>query len=106
MKLVPVISEKSTKLVKNGGYTFLVPVNLTKTNIKELVSTIFNVHVEVVRTISSKPGIKRNMRGKIQKIKKTKKAIVFVKKGEKIALFEEEKKIKKGKNAKAKKNTK
>jgi len=92
MKLIPVMTEKSMKLAKDGGFTFKVPISLTKLEIKNLIAKTFGVTVINVRTLNSKAGTKRNTRGKIQRIKANKKAIVFLKEGEKIDLFEEEKK--------------
>lgn len=92
MKIVPIMTEKSMKLVKDGGFTFLMPRNLNKIEIKNLISKTFGVNVVRVRTLNSKSGTKKNSRGKVQKIKAVKKAIVFLKDGEKIDLFEEEKK--------------
>lgn len=104
IKLKPVMTEKSMKLSKDRGFTFIVPMNLTKFEIKKLFERIYKVTVLEVKTVVSKPGKKKNMRGKVQRIKAVKKAIVFLKEGDKIDLFEEEKKskkTKKGKNAKA-----
>ncbi len=101
MKIIPVMTEKSMRLVKDGGYTFWVPVNLNKTEIRSLINDLFKVNVIKIRTITSKAGTKRNVKGKIQKIRAGKKAIVFLKDKEKISLFEEEKKaVKKGKKTK------
>jgi large subunit ribosomal protein L23 len=100
MKIMPVMTEKSMRLTKDRGFTFLVPVEVTKTQIKKLIEQIYSVNVINIRTLRSKPLTKKNTRGKEQKIKATKKAIVFLKEGEKISLFEEEKK--KAKKIKAK----
>jgi large subunit ribosomal protein L23 len=100
MKIMPVMTEKSMRLTKDRGFTFLVPVELTKTQIKKLIEQIYSVTVVNIKTLRSKPLTKKNARGKTQKIKATKKAIVFLKEGEKISLFEEEKK--KTKKVKAK----
>jgi large subunit ribosomal protein L23 len=104
MKLIPVMTEKSMKLTKDFGFTFWVPMTLTKIDIKEIVEKTFGVHVVDVRTVNIKARTKKSARGKVQKIKAGKKAMVFLKDGEKIDLFEEEKKVKKVK--KAKKETK
>ncbi len=107
MKIIPVMTEKSMKLSKIGGYTFWVPMTLNKFEIKNLINKIFTVHVISIKTLNFKPGTKKSAKGQKQKIKAAKKTIVFLKEGEKISLFEEEKKPKKkGKNAKAKKNIK
>src|SRR5258708_1455691 len=99
------MTEKSLKLTKNGGFTFWVPTNLTKTEIKKIIAQTFSVTVLHIKTLNYKARTKKNNKGKLQKIKAGKKAIVFLRDGEKIDLFEEEKKKakKKGvkKNAKA-----
>ena len=104
MKLIPVMTEKSMKLAKDSGFTFLVPMNLTKLEIKKLIEKVYDVHVARVATVNSKNRTKKNNRGQVQKIKAEKKAIVMLKAGEKIDVFEEEKKPKKVR--KAKKETK
>ncbi len=93
--IIPVFTEKSTKLAKDKKYTFLVPITLTKTEIKKAISEMFDVTVTSIKTINSKKMTKRNMRGKTVTIPATKKALVTLKKDEKIDLFEEEKKAKK-----------
>ena len=98
------MTEKSLKLTKSGGFTFWVPTNLTKTDIKKVISETFGVHILQIKTLNYKARTKKNRNGKLQKIKAGKKAIVFLKDGEKIDLFEEEKK-KGGKRAKTKKNS-
>ena len=95
MKLIPVLTEKSMKLAKESGYTFLLPMALTKTEIRNIVEKSFGVHVTNVRTLSLKGGSKKNARGHVQRIKASKKAVVFLRTNEKIDLFEEEKKAKK-----------
>jgi large subunit ribosomal protein L23 len=94
VKIIPVFTEKSTKMAKDKKYTFLVPVTLTKTDIKKVINEIFEVNVRTIKTITNKKMTKRNMRGKLVTIPATKKAIVSLRKDEKIDLFEEEKKPK------------
>jgi|SRR5581483_4439965 len=104
MRIIPIMTEKSTKLFKDKGYTFWVPANLNKLEIKSLINKIFKVDVISIKTMNIKGGTKRNLRGKIQKVKGGKKAVVFIKKDQKIDIFEEEKKTrskKGGKRAKA-----
>ena len=104
MKLIPVLTEKSMKLVKSRGYTFWVPVNLNKFEIKKIIEETFGVNVISTKTINYKGRVKKNNRGKVKKIKAIKKAIVFLKEKEKIDLFEEEKKPKTKKANKEKAN--
>lgn len=91
-KIVPVITEKSTKLAKEGKYTFRVSKGMNKHQIKKLVEDVFDVHVTKVRTLNEKGETKRTFSGRKRIIKPTKKAIVTLKEKEKIELFEEGKK--------------
>ena len=95
MKLIPVLTEKSLMEAKNGKYSFWVSMGLNKLQIKGLISQAFGVTVLSVRTINSKKLVRRNARGRYQVENPNKKAIVKVKAGEKISLFEEEGKGKK-----------
>jgi len=97
------MTEKSMKLTKDSGFTFWVPMTLTKLEIKDVIEKSFGVHVMSVRTINAKGGTKKNARGRVQRIKAGKKAIVILKPGEKIDAFVEEKKPAK---KKVKKNAK
>jgi|GEM_PF-585653 len=86
---VPLFSEKAMKLVReNNAYTFIVDPRLNKSQIKNIVKKLFGVKVKKVKTIN----YSKRLRGRIVRIKtlrpKTKKAIVFLEKGERIPLFE------------------
>lgn len=98
--ITPIITEKTMKLAKDGKYSFWVPMNLTKLQIRDLLSQTFGVHVKEVRTVNLKPLTKRNMRGRYVKVKGGKKAVVTLMKDEKIDIFEEEKKTKAKKGSK------
>lgn len=100
MKLKPVYTEQSLADAKNGKYSFWVHPGLTKLEIKALVNSSFEVHVKRVTTVMRPGGTKRTVYGKIQKQPARKRAIVTLKQGEKISLFEEEKKSKGGKKNK------
>lgn len=95
MKLTPVFTERSTKDAKEGKYTFWVLPSATKTAIKEAVKAAFGVDVVGVRTVNYKGSTKRDWKGKTKTIRDAKKALVEVKQGQKIEVFEEEKKAKK-----------
>ena len=85
----PIITEKSMKLAQSGFYTFEVDKGATKPLIAKLVSEKFKVKVLKVKTINVKGEIKSQRRiRKFYQTKGFKKAIVQVKKGDKIALFE------------------
>lgn len=77
-------------LTKGGFYTFEVAKSATKDQISKVVSEKFKVKVETVRTINTtgKTKAQRTRKGYF-KMADTKKAIVKVKKGERIALFEQ-----------------
>ena len=83
----PVITEKSTKLMEENKYTFRVPLTANKVQIRQAVEKIFNVKVEKVATIRVLGKTKRM--GRTQgKRSDCKKAIVTLKAGESITLFE------------------
>lgn len=85
----PIITEKSMKLAQNNFYTFEVNKNATKLQIAKKVAEKFGVNVLAVNTINIKGEVKSQK--KVRRLYKTagyKKAIVKIKKGEKIAIFE------------------
>ncbi len=92
MKLRPLFTEKSTREAKAGKYTFSVPVVWTKETIKKAVETIFGVEVTEVWTMRRGGGRVRDARGRMKRVRAVKKAVVALKEGQKIELFEEEKK--------------
>ncbi len=83
----PVITEKSTSLLEENKYTFIVDPRSNKTEIKYAVENVFKVKVLKVNTMNVKGKYKRvrNIRGKTPD---TKKAIVTLKEGDKIEIFE------------------
>ncbi len=82
----PVVSEKSYVLASNGRYTFRVHPDAHKTQIRQAVEALFDVHVEEVRTLSVKTKPKR--RGYTSgRTRKWKKAMVQVREGEQIPIF-------------------
>jgi len=87
--LKPIISEKSMKLVPSGTFTFAVSRYADKKIIKEAIEKAFSVHVVSVATTVVK-GKKRRVG--VRRTEKPdsvwKRAIVALKKGEKIGLFE------------------
>lgn len=85
----PIITEKSMKLTEGNLYTFLVAKNAAKEQIKKIVSDQFKVLVLSVKTINVKGELKSQRR--VRKFYQTpgfKKAIVLVKKGQIIPIFE------------------
>jgi len=83
----PVISEKSYVLSAAGKYTFRVHPDAHKTEIRQAVEALFEVHVVEVRTASvkSKPKRRGVTRGRTRTWKK---AIVQVRSGETIPIFQ------------------
>ena len=87
--LKPVISEKTYNLAQEGVYTFVVNKNANKIEIKKAVEKQFKVTVIKVNTINI-PG-KRVRFGRMRKLGRRsdiKKALITLKEGDKIALFE------------------
>ena len=84
----PIITEKSSGLMAEGKYSFRVGKAANKIEIKYAVETIFNVDVTDVRTMNM-PG-KKKRQGKTEGMTpEWKKAIVTLKRGQSIPIFEE-----------------
>ena len=83
----PIITEKTTLLMQENKYTFQLPLNANKVEIRKAVESIFNVKVEKVATIRVLGKTKR-MGRTMGKRSDYKKAIVTLKAGETIELFE------------------
>ena len=83
----PVVSEKSYVLSAAGKYTFRVHPDAHRTQIRQAVEALFDVHVVGVRTISvrSKPKRRGTTKGRTRAWKK---AIVQVRAGESIPIFQ------------------
>ena len=82
----PVVSEKSYVLAAAGKYTFRIHPDAHKTQVRQAVEALFDVHVVEVRTISvkSKPKRRGTSRGRTRTWKK---AMVQVRTGETIPIF-------------------
>lgn len=87
--LRPIINEKSMILVQNGFYTFEVDKNSNKDQVRKVVSDKFGVTVLSVKVVNtkSKKKMQRSRKGYYE-TGSIKKAIVQLKKGDRIALFE------------------
>jgi large subunit ribosomal protein L23 len=83
----PVVSEKSYVLSAANRYTFRVHDDAHKTQIRQAVEALFDVHVLEVRTatVKSKPKRRGNTTGRTRSWKK---AIVQVRDGENIPVFQ------------------
>jgi large subunit ribosomal protein L23 len=83
----PVVSEKSYVLSAAHKYTFRVHPDAHKTQIRQAVEALFEVHVVEVRTLSVKSKPKR--RGVTHgRTRIWKKAIVQIRGGESIPIFQ------------------
>ena len=85
--IAPVVSEKSYSLIESRKYAFRVHPDAHKTQIRQAVEALFEVGVVEVRTMSVKAKPKR--RGYTSgKTRTWKKAIVQVKPGDTIPIFQ------------------
>ncbi len=85
--LAPVVSEKSYSLITDRKYTFKVHKDAHKTQVRQAVEELFDVKVESVNIVKvqAKPkrrGVSRGLRPG------WKKAIVQLREGESIEIFE------------------
>ncbi|MCX7677780.1 MAG: 50S ribosomal protein L23 [Spirochaetes bacterium] len=83
----PVISEKSTALAKIGKYVFRVSKKANKKIVKRAIKEIFNVEPVCVNIINVR-GRRKRVRYNYGYTSSWKKAIVTLKEGDKIELFE------------------
>jgi large subunit ribosomal protein L23 len=83
------ITEKGTVLrEKNNKYIFQVALEANKIDIKRAVEKMFNVHVTNVRTMTV-PGKEKRLGRFLGHRPDWKKAVVSLKQGEAIELFEQ-----------------
>ncbi len=85
----PLITEKSMRSVDAGKYSFEIAKTATKYDVKNALKERFNVTVVSVTTTTTK-GKKRRVGARRQEISVAdlKKAVVTLKKGEKLGMFE------------------
>ena len=85
--IAPVVSEKSYGLIEQRKYSFRVHPDAHKTQIRQAVEELFDVHVERVNILKVQPKPKRRgqRRGKKPGWKK---AIVQLREGDSIEIFE------------------
>ena len=79
----PIITEKGTLLSNNSQIVFSIPMNASKTIVKQAVEKLFGVNVKKINIIISKGKTKR-FKGKMGKRKNEKKAIISLEEGQKI----------------------
>ena len=85
----PVVSEKTYALMDENVYVFIVDPKATKIDVRHAVEQAFNVTVTKVNTLNRKGKSVRNRRtGKLGSRPDTQRAIVTLKSGDSINLFE------------------
>ncbi len=88
----PVFTEKSLKMARQGQYSFWVERDMDKLSLKAIIAKMFGVHVLSIKTIKKAGEKGNNVRGRKFEKLQLKKAVVTIKDGEKIDVFEENKK--------------
>lgn len=83
----PIVTEKTSILAEQGFYSFEVEKEATKTEIKAAVENFFEVKVDSVKTLVCRGRSKRTAGG-MTKPRYWKKALVKLKEGQKIKMFE------------------
>ena len=83
----PLITEKNTSLQAQGKYVFEVADEANKRQVKQAVETAFKVSVTAVN-VTTVPGKKKRMGRREVQTPSWKKAVVTLKPGDKIELFE------------------
>ena len=83
----PVVTEKSTRLQGENKYTFQVTLTANRELVKQAVEKLFEVHVVKVHIIRTTSKTKR-FGPRLVKGKERKKAIVTLRPGDKIPVFE------------------
>ncbi len=81
----PLITEKAARLSETGQYVFAVKNSATKNEIKKVIKEMYKVEVDKVNIVNTS-GKTRRYRGKKKQGQGFKKAIVILKKGQKINL--------------------
>ena len=79
----PVITEKATQISALNQFTFRVPLDATKPEIKAAVEKLFKVKVETVNTLRRK-GKRKRFRGRPGRQSDVKKAMVTLAEGQTI----------------------
>ena len=84
----PLVTEKTIGAVAQSKYTFQVDLHCNKIEITEAVQKIFNVKVEKVNTLRVRGKTRRLGRFREGRKPNWKKAIVTLKAGDRIEIFE------------------
>ena len=86
--IAPVVTEKSYGLVSHNKYVFKVAPSASKSQIKKAIKDLFNVDVLSINTVKKDSRRVRSMKtGRYQNTPVTKKAIVEIKAGQTIDIF-------------------
>lgn len=83
----PIITERGNDSMSIGRYTFEVDISSNKPQIKKAIESLFKVHVEDVNTMIVKGKMRGVGRFKGRR-KNWKKAVVALREGDSIPLFE------------------
>jgi large subunit ribosomal protein L23 len=87
LRLIPKVSEKAMYLADKGQYVFQVPTSTNKIEIAHAVEAMFKVKVVAVN-ISITKGKTKRFRQMTGRRTDQKKAVVTLRKGDSIKLFE------------------
>lgn len=85
--LKPVITEKAAAIMADNKYVFKVRLDANKTQIKDAIETIFGVTVTRVNTVRMR-GKEKRMGKYVGRRSDYKKAVVELKEGDSIKVFE------------------
>ncbi len=83
----PVISEKSTEMIEHNKYVFKVPVTANKLVVSQAIKEIFGVKPKKINLMMVR-GKTKKLKNKAGKKSAWKKAIVTLRAGDKIEIFE------------------
>ena len=88
----PIITEESMKNAGKNKFSFLVTLDATKNQIKNEIKGLFKVNpISISTSILKGKTMRSGSKRTLKSIKNIKRALVELKKGEKIDLFEGEK---------------
>ena len=85
--LRPIVTEKSTMLQERDKYVFQIALGANKVMVREAVQKVYDVKVTSVNIIRT-PGKVKRYGPRMVKRPGTKKAIVTLKQGDRIQIFE------------------